>query len=94
MKEEKEREELETKRLISLQNAQKKEGFRKLGEQKRLQKLQEQEEAERSLAEQRRRDQEVEKRKEAEARAQQAAAEALKQKNQLLAAQAKVSYLL
>lgn len=53
-----------------------------------MQRLQEQEEAERILAEQRRREQEAEKRKEAEARAQQqTAAEAIKTKIQILGTQ-------
>lgn len=53
-----------------------------------MQRLQEQEEAERVLAEQRRREQEAEKRREAEIKAQQqAAVEALKVKNQMLTAQ-------
>ncbi|XP_070159069.1 inner centromere protein A [Polyergus mexicanus] len=84
---EKQREELEKKRFAQLQRAQEKEERRKLEEQQRLQKLQEQEETERLLAEQKRREQEAEKRKEVEARVQ--AAETLKQKNQMLAAQAK-----
>lgn len=51
-----------------------------------MQRLQEQEEAERILAEQRRREQEAERRKEAELRTQQQAAiEAMKAKNQMLA---------
>ncbi|XP_011883018.1 PREDICTED: inner centromere protein-like isoform X2 [Vollenhovia emeryi] len=91
MMQEKQREELEKKRLAALQRTQEKEERRKLEEQQRLLRLQEQEETERTLAEQRRREQEAEKRREAEARAQQATAtaEALKQKNQLLAAQVK-----
>ncbi|XP_012232904.1 inner centromere protein A-like isoform X2 [Linepithema humile] len=87
---EKLREEVEKKRLALMQRAQEKEERRKLEEQQRLQKLQEQEEMERLLAEQRRREQEAEKRREAEVRAQQqAATEALKQKQLMLAAQAK-----
>ncbi|KAL6258728.1 hypothetical protein P5V15_010678 [Pogonomyrmex californicus] len=85
---EKQREEMEKKRLLLQQRVQEKEERRKLEEQQRLQRLQEQEETERLLAEQKRREQEAEKRREAEARAQQTA-EALKQKNQILAAQAK-----
>ncbi|XP_011647920.1 inner centromere protein-like isoform X2 [Pogonomyrmex barbatus] len=85
---EKQREEMEKKRLLLQQRVQEKEERRKLEEQQRLQRLQEQEETERLLAEQKRREQEAEKRREAEARAQQAA-EVLKQKNQILAAQAK-----
>lgn len=90
---EKQREEMERKRQALLQRAQEKEERRKLEEQQRWQKLQEQEEAERLLAEQRRREQDAEKRREAEARAQQQAttAETLRQKQQMLAAQAKVN---
>lgn len=92
---EKQREEIEKKRLAQLQRAQEKEERRKLEEQLKLQKLQEQEEAERLLAAQRRREQEAERRKEAEVRAQQqAAAEAVRQKHQMLTAQAKVNILL
>lgn len=66
-------------------NSQEKEERRKQEEQQRLQRLQEQEEAERILAEQRRREQEAERRKEAELRAQQqAAAEAMRTKHQML----------
>ncbi|KAG6796670.1 abhydrolase domain-containing protein [Apis mellifera caucasica] len=83
---EKQREEMEKKRLAQLQRAQEKEERRKQEEQLRLQRLQEQEEAERILAEQRRREQEAERRKEAELRTQQQAAiEAMKAKNQMLA---------
>ncbi|XP_076179712.1 inner centromere protein [Ptiloglossa arizonensis] len=86
----KQREEMERKRMAQLQRAQEKEDRRKQEEQQRLQRLQEQEEAERILAEQRRREQEAEKRKEAEVRAQQqATAEAIRAKNQMLIAQAK-----
>ncbi|XP_071867896.1 inner centromere protein [Bombus fervidus] len=84
------REEMEKKRLAQLQRAQEKEERRKQEEQQRLQRLQEQEEAERILAEQRRREQEAERRKEAELRAQQqAAAEAMKTKHQILTSQTK-----
>ncbi|KAK9309929.1 hypothetical protein QLX08_000566 [Tetragonisca angustula] len=87
---EKQREEMEKKRLAQLQRAQEKEERRKQEEQQRLQRLQEQEEAERILAEQRRREQEAEKRKEVEQRAQQqAAAEAMKAKHQMLMSQIK-----
>ncbi|XP_020278999.1 inner centromere protein isoform X2 [Pseudomyrmex gracilis] len=89
MLQEKQREEIERKRLVQLQRAHEKEERRKIEEQQRLQRLQEQEETERLLAEQRRREQEAEKRREAELRAQQqAAAETLRQKNLMLAAQA------
>ncbi|XP_003491605.1 trichohyalin [Bombus impatiens] len=82
---ERQREEIEKKRLAQLQRAQEKEERRKQEEQQRLQRLQEQEEAERLLAEQRRREQEAERRKEAELRAQQqAAAEAMRTKHQML----------
>ncbi|XP_076231859.1 inner centromere protein isoform X2 [Calliopsis andreniformis] len=87
---EKQREEMEKKRMAQLQRAQEKEERRRQEEQQRLQRLQEQEEAERILAEQRRREQEAEKRREVEVRAQQqAAAEAVRAKNQMLLAQAK-----
>lgn len=86
----KQHKEMEKKLPDKSERAQKEE--RKLEEPQRLQNLQDQKETERSLAEQRRRDQEAEKRKEPEARAQQqAAAEPLRQKNQVLATQAKVS---
>lgn len=87
---EKQREEMEKKRLAQLQRAQEKEEKKKLEEQLRLQRLIEQEEAERLLVEQRRREQEAEKRREAEARAQQQAAlDAMRLKTQMLQAQAK-----
>lgn len=56
----------------------------------RLQRLREQEETERQLAEQKRREQEVEKRRIAELKAQQAAAEMAKMKVNMMSAQAKV----
>ncbi|KAG7203776.1 hypothetical protein KM043_013798 [Ampulex compressa] len=86
----KQREEMEKKRLAQLQRAQEKEERRRQEEHQRLVRLQELEEAERLLTEQRRREQEADRRKEAEARAQhQAAAEAMKLKNQIRAAQGK-----
>ncbi|XP_015181911.1 PREDICTED: inner centromere protein A-like [Polistes dominula] len=87
---EKQREEMEKKRLAQLQRAQEKEEKRKLEEQLRLQRLIEQEEAERLLVEQRRREQEAEKRREQEARAQQQIAlETMRLKAQMIQSQAK-----
>ncbi|XP_014218461.1 inner centromere protein A [Copidosoma floridanum] len=62
---EKQKEEMEKRRIAQIQRAQEKEEKRKQEELLRMQRLQEQEEQERLLAEQKRREQEMEKRKQA-----------------------------